>query len=55
MGGDYLAMQKDWMNAPPQIGRTQSLFPANRSLFLDIYYLYSSFFECFNHGAVNAG
>lgn len=25
MGGDYLAMQKDWMNAPPQIACTLSI------------------------------
>lgn len=27
MGGDYLAMQADWMNAPPQITCTLSLLP----------------------------
>lgn len=32
MAGDYLAMQKDWMNAPPQIGRPLSLLPTDLSL-----------------------
>lgn len=32
MAGDYLAKQKDWMNAPLQIGRTPSLFPTIASL-----------------------
>lgn len=40
MGGDYLAMQKDWMNAPPQIGCTHSLFSTNLSLFHFRYLLF---------------
>lgn len=32
MGGDYLAMQKDWVNAPLQIGRPLSLSPTYLSL-----------------------
>lgn len=32
MAGDYLTKQKDWMNAPPQIGRAPSLFPTIASL-----------------------
>lgn len=45
MGGDYLAMQKDWMNTPPQIGSTISFIPTNLSLslalslILDVYFL----------------
>lgn len=29
MGGDYLAMQKDWINASPQIAHSLSLLPTN--------------------------
>lgn len=58
MGGDYLAMQKDWMNAPPQIGVPFSLFPTNlsHSLILDVYYLYYAHerCECFNHADMEA-
>lgn len=58
MGGDYLAMQKDWMNASPQIGHTLSLLPTNLSLslILDVYYLYytDTQRECFNHTDMEA-
>lgn len=31
MGGDYLAMQREWMNAPPQIGHTLPPLPTSSS------------------------
>lgn len=37
MGGDYLTMQKDWMNAPPQIGCSLSLLP---SLSFEMFIIY---------------
>lgn len=47
MGGDYLGMQKDWMNAPPQIGRTLSLLPSNLPHSRCLLLISSR--ECFNH------
>lgn len=59
MAGDYRAKQKDWMNAPPQIGRSPRPTSSHRCLssILDIYYLCYTRerFECFNHGAIEAG
>lgn len=54
MGGDYLAMQKDWMNTAPQIAHTLSLLPTShplshsRCLLLTVYYT-RAWCRCFNH------